>query len=116
MARRALKQCSAPGCFNLIRGGEGGRCPDHLEAGVNRDPEIERLYHRIGWYRMRRAHLDLHPWCEDCVKVGEYRIAREVDHIVPHNGDLDLFFDDKNLQSLCKSHHSSKTAREVWHS
>ncbi|MCR8827199.1 HNH endonuclease [Photobacterium sp. TY 1-4] len=41
--------------------------------------------------------------------------ATDVDHITPHKGDRRLFFDQSNWQSLCKSCHSRKTAREVFH-
>ncbi|MFD1675419.1 HNH endonuclease signature motif containing protein [Alicyclobacillus fodiniaquatilis] len=35
-----------------------------------------------------------------------------VDHKVPHKGDKKLFWDSKNWQPMCKSHHDAKTARE----
>jgi 5-methylcytosine-specific restriction protein A len=35
-----------------------------------------------------------------------------VDHIVSHHGDEALFWDEDNLQALCKSCHDKKTARE----
>ncbi len=41
-----------------------------------------------------------------------YERANEVDHIKPHNGDLALFWDESNWQSLCKACHSRKTMGE----
>lgn len=38
--------------------------------------------------------------------------AECVDHIRPHKGDQELFWDPANLQSLCDSCHSRKTATE----
>lgn len=38
--------------------------------------------------------------------------ATEVDHVRPHRGDPDLFWDADNLQSLCKPCHSRKTVAE----
>jgi 5-methylcytosine-specific restriction protein A len=35
-----------------------------------------------------------------------------VDHIVPHKGDMRLFWDPRNHQGLCERCHNSKTARE----
>jgi 5-methylcytosine-specific restriction protein A len=35
-----------------------------------------------------------------------------VDHIIPHKGDKDLFWDSNNWQPLCKTCHDEKTARE----
>ena len=35
-----------------------------------------------------------------------------VDHIIPHKGNLELFWDEDNLQALCKPCHDRKTAKE----
>lgn len=35
-----------------------------------------------------------------------------VDHIIPHRGNYDLFWNQDNWQTLCKLHHDQKTARE----
>lgn len=35
-----------------------------------------------------------------------------VDHIIPHNGDFNLFIDLNNLQLLCQSCHSRKTTSQ----
>jgi len=39
-------------------------------------------------------------------------MATVVDHITPHKGDNDLFWDRANWQSLCESCHNRKTAAE----
>lgn len=39
-------------------------------------------------------------------------MAEVVDHIVPHKGDLSLFWSRSNWQSLCKRCHDIKTAME----
>jgi len=64
---------------------------------------------------MRVAQLAKEPWCVECLATNAHVMASEVDHITPHHGDPQLFFDQGNLQSLCKPHHSNKTAEEVWH-
>lgn len=64
---------------------------------------------------MRAVQLGKDPWCAVCLEDGLHVMAAEVDHIKPHHGNSKLFFDENNLQSLCKPHHSSKTASEVWH-
>lgn len=38
--------------------------------------------------------------------------ASVVDHIVPHRGDANLFWDQSNWQAMSKSCHDRKTARE----
>jgi len=39
-------------------------------------------------------------------------LATVVDHITPHKGDNDLFWDRANWQSLCESCHNRKTAAD----
>jgi 5-methylcytosine-specific restriction protein A len=51
----------------------------------------------------------------ECLKQSQWILAEEVDHIIPHRGDEQLMKDPLNLQSLCRSHHSAKTAAEVLH-
>jgi len=46
-----------------------------------------------------------------CEAQGRITLATVVDHIVPHRGDRDLFFDPTNLQSLCKPHHDGAKAQ-----
>ena len=46
-----------------------------------------------------------------CVKCGAP--ATEVDHIIPHKGDKNLFWNVGNWQSLCHSCHSRKTMNEL---
>jgi 5-methylcytosine-specific restriction protein A len=62
---------------------------------------------------LREWRLKTEPLCRECVAQGIYDVvATEVDHIEPHRGDWSKFVDRNNLQSLCKSHHSKKTAKE----
>ncbi len=48
----------------------------------------------------------------ECERRGKVKLATEVDHIIPHKGDMSLFWDPSNWQSLCHACHSRKTARE----
>ncbi len=61
--------------------------------------------------KIRPQFLREHPLCIKCELDGVVREATEVDHIVPiaFGG---LKYDTKNLQALCKSCHSKKTASE----
>jgi 5-methylcytosine-specific restriction protein A len=57
------------------------------------------------WRKVRRLKLNAHPMCQ---WPGCDRPASDVDHIRPRaQGGDDS---DANLQSLCHSHHSQKTA------
>jgi len=40
------------------------------------------------------------------------RPATLVDHIIPHRGDNNLFWDEDNWQALCTECHAIKTAKE----
>jgi 5-methylcytosine-specific restriction protein A len=44
--------------------------------------------------------------------AGNAREANVVDHVVPHRGNYDLFWDEGNWQSLCEECHNTKTAAE----
>ncbi len=63
------------------------------------------------WGKARLAYLREHPLCVECEKEGRIVPATCVDHIVPHRGDEDRFWDQDNWQSLCVRHHGQKTAR-----
>ena len=56
--------------------------------------------------------LKRNPLCVACRAEGRLECATVVDHIVPHKGDPILFWDRTNWQSMCKSCHDAKTARE----
>jgi 5-methylcytosine-specific restriction endonuclease McrA len=65
------------------------------------------------WQRARAGHLISEPLCRMCKAEGKLRPATIVDHIIPHRGDKRLFWDRKNWQSLCTTHHdSTKQAEE----
>jgi 5-methylcytosine-specific restriction endonuclease McrA len=68
------------------------------------------------WRRLRIMILNKHPLCADPYAIhatwGRFEPATEVDHIVPLVEDLSLAFDEANLQSLCTTCHSKKTAME----
>jgi 5-methylcytosine-specific restriction protein A len=67
-----------------------------------------RLYKTPQWRALRAQQLDAQPHCE---VRGCMNHATVVDHRTPHHGQQHLFFDPANLQSMCKVHHDSKTAR-----
>ena len=98
------------------------RPPSHKGAG-HRDPAERKRDHerRRGsfrergystlWDKARAAHLREHPGCAMCEREGRYTSATVVDHIAPHRGDPNLFWNTTNWQSLCKPHHDSDKQR-----
>jgi 5-methylcytosine-specific restriction protein A len=63
------------------------------------------------WRKYRLAFLAEHPCCVECRKLGLSVEATVVDHIIPHRGDYELFWEPKNHQALCDTHHNRKTGR-----
>lgn len=71
------------------------------------------LYNTARWQRLRSEQLRQHPLCRMHAELGRVVEARVVDHITPHRGDEELFFNRGNLQSLCKiCHDAAKQAQE----
>lgn len=64
------------------------------------------------WQRARALFLHRHPFCVMCSKQGNLTVATVVDHRVAHRGDLRMFWDQSNWQSLCKGHHDGAKQRE----
>lgn len=119
---KPCKPCRMPGCAALVPG--GGYCQAHRgKASASRraagagDRRVSADWHKLYslkvWKQNRAMQLLLQPYCQECAKYGIRRRATDVDHIIPHRGDLALFNDTKNLQSLCHSCHSKKTIRET---
>lgn len=71
----------------------------------------ERGY-TVRWQKARGEYLSRHPLCVICMRGGQVTPATVVDHIVPHKGDDDRFWDVTNWQALCKPCHDYKTAVE----
>jgi 5-methylcytosine-specific restriction endonuclease McrA len=62
------------------------------------------------WKALRLRVLRRDNW--QCVQCGA-RGRVEVDHILPVRDRPDLAFDEDNLQTLCRRHHSRKTRQEM---
>ncbi len=92
--------------------------PVHKPQGSGPRPDVRPSFSKRGynaaWQRARAAQLAAYPLCADCLKEQPPRLtpATICDHIVPHKGDMEVFWQDGNLQSLCAHHHSVKTMRE----
>lgn len=112
---RPGRVCSVKGCPNLTP------CAQHEAEARAR----ERRFHDVDaggisygsrWKRLRADFLARHMLCVDCQAEGRVTRATEVDHEVPHRGDRELFWNQKNWTPRCKPHHSAKTAKESWFS
>lgn len=72
----------------------------------------QRLYKLARWRRLREAQLSHEPLCRYCLRQEIVEAATVCDHVDPHKGDEDKFFDPDNLQSLCAPCHDRVKQRE----
>lgn len=115
-----LRPCRHTGCPNLVRGeeycekhrGEARRARRRYRKDRQESGAWHRLYGTRRWREMRAAQLIAEPYCRKCAETGLRTAATDVDHIRPHRGDLRLFYNAANLQSLCHACHSRKTIEE----
>jgi len=113
MPLKPLRPCRYPGCAELA---EESYCDKHRrcskqEYDSRRGTASQRGYN-YKWQMYSKGFLKRNPSCVECNREGKMKAATVVDHIIPHKGDMKLFWDVKNHQPLCKRHHDSKTARE----
>lgn len=113
MPYRPLKPCRHPGCPELT---SGRYCEKHKAIHINEFKDNRENADRRGygsrWRRARKMFLNSHPLCVECQKNGVLTTANVVDHIIPHKGDYDLFWNENNWQPLCKRCHDRKTVLE----
>ena len=103
------KPCSYPSCSNLAN---GRFCDDHMGAGDRRRGSASQRGYDNKWRKYRKSFLEQHPLCVMCESEGDIKVATVVDHIIPHKGDSEIFWDSNNHQPLCEFHHNQKTAGE----
>ena len=113
MVYRPKRFCRKQGCNQLV---DEGYCVKHKPEEYQRydryrGTAAERGYNSK-WRKARLRYLAEYPLCVECHESGLIVPATNVDHIVPHRGDMELFWDIENWQSLCATHHSQKTAKE----
>lgn len=116
MATRSMRPCTHPGCGALVT---AGRCERHQVAVRRADDQRRGSAHSRGydyrWRKYAKRFLREHPLCECPVcraGAGVVRQSEVVDHIVPHRGDMALFWDPANHQAMAKQCHDRKTATE----
>lgn len=67
------------------------------------------LYRSARWRALRAKIIKRDGGCVVC---GHDK-GLVVDHIIPHRGNEELFYDEENLQTLCAFHHRIKTDMEI---
>jgi 5-methylcytosine-specific restriction protein A len=82
-----------------------------------REKPWRKWYNTKRWLDMRQARLKLSKW--RCEQTGALLIGRVhepnspvLDHIIPHRGDPDLFWDVDNVQIVAKAWHDKEKQKQ----
>lgn len=65
---------------------------------------LHHLYSSKRWKELRLRQLAKEPLCRMCQALGRITAATVCDHVVPHRGDVTLFWHGE-VQSTCKPCH-----------
>ena len=81
---------------------------------VNNSPSAGAYGYR--WRKRRKAYLANNALCVACKAVDKATTATDIDHIIPHRGQLseDVFWNEDNWQALCSKCHARKTNNETF--
>lgn len=113
MPSLAKRACSTPGCAPRV---DAGFCESCRSKGAGADdrPNANARGYGRRWQKASKAFLRAHPFAVDIFNRHNGRIypAELVDHIIPHRGDMVLFWDANNWQGLTRADHNRKTALE----
>lgn len=111
-------KCATLGCKNK-RSKFSSQCLDHggrdlQRAYNNTEQRKERnaLYKTAQWQTHRKVILSRNPICAACLIEGIVTPATEIDHVFPWSQIGQEAFYINLFQSLCKPHHTYKTAQE----
>ena len=111
MPTRPKVPCHHPGCAELVASGTK-YCAKHRSLHPEEIRSAGARGYNWEWQKARKVFLAANPLCVQCMAEGRYIKATVVDHIIPHRGNQELFWDRNNWQALCKRHHDLKTGNE----
>jgi 5-methylcytosine-specific restriction protein A len=123
---RALKVCSASGCYELV---ERGRCPTHTRAADHaRGTATERGYTSSHWRASRRACLRAQPICmchdtthghgRECLSistVADHHPATRKALVARGVPDPDALVYLRGVCKPCHDRHTAVTSPGGWH-
>ena len=104
MPKKPMRPCRHPGCPKLSA---EVYCEEHRPLNARENATVRGYDAR--WRAARKRYLRAHPLCLECQRNGKTRAATIIDHILPHRGNQELFWDQSNWQPLCARHHNEKT-------
>lgn len=79
------------------------RQEQHRAFDQRRGSARKRGYN-ASWDRAALAFKNSHPLCLGCEAMGRIVVCEVVDHVMPHKGDMAVFWDPR-WQSSCRWHH-----------
>jgi 5-methylcytosine-specific restriction enzyme A len=106
MPWKPKKVCNKAGCNRLTA---DSYCDEHKHQQKN--SYAPSLRYGRNWKARAKAFKAQNPLCIECLKEGKIVPVYGVDHIIPHRGNVDLYWDETNWQSLCQHHLNAKTGR-----
>jgi 5-methylcytosine-specific restriction protein A len=106
MPDRPWRPCAQPGCPELVKAGYCPGCQARRPGKLYDDARGNSNARGYGrrWRKFRLGYLSRHPICQ--ATMGCDQPASEPHHIVRVECG-GAMYDERNLQALCKSHHSS---------
>ena len=86
-------------------------------AMPSKQSKWHHLYNTSRWRALRRWFLSQpdNMFCRIHRDNNQWVIATIPDHIIPHKGNEELFWDVNNLQPLCKTCHDSRKKLQEYH-
>lgn len=110
------RPCARPGCPALVRSGYCEACKAMAPKRIAETKRLSSAARGYGWrwQKTSAGRLIKYPWCADPFKlhVAHPEPATCTDHIKAHKGDMRLFWDPTNWQSLCDSCNSRKAVEQ----
>ena len=114
-------KCSQLGCNNprsklLTSCIEHGGRDTHIYNPKTNQREDRKanglMYKTRQWEALRQIQLSKHPLCAGCMAEGIVTAANTVDHLFPWTQISKQAFYINRFQSLCPTHHATKTQLE----
>lgn len=113
--RPCLGSPQRPRCGALVERGRCRLCASTLSRAKDRGRETaQQRGYTSHWARVSQQHLRQYPlcgmrapdaypdgWRGACHEQGRITAAECTDHIRPHKGDQNVFWDRRNFQALC---------------
>jgi len=112
-------KCQQLGCTNTKSSlnayclAHGGRDKQRYNPETNKKrAETNKKYYTRQWAVLRQRQLSKYPLCAGCQAEGIITAANTVDHVFPWTQISEQAFYINRFQSLCPTHHATKTQLE----